>query len=418
MDPRERMIERLTAFYREAGSDAPSSPSTWTVEARRRAGWLQPVLASVALIVLVIGAVVGLRVAREQANRNAPKPTPTAISSPSAAPSETPSPTPSPTPLSNWITRRVPLGGQTSYGQGMALDSSAVFALYNPTSNNPHDTSQTTLAGIDRTTGKIVTNGPFAGGFQLLEVGAGLWVVGGMSGGPTVDKYWMDLVDPVTLQVKFRMWVPGRPGHTVFTLPQLTGTSNILWLGYGQQLYRLDPGTGQTMATVNVSGTVTSVSLDPSGQRLYVGVEPAPAQYIQDQVLELDGNTGQRLASASTGGAGLGGPHVVGSADGVWIAYATGMMGQVEHRDAANLAVLPNASQDGHTNGISVVVGSGTVWFVDGSAQQLSCADPKTGTVAASTELSFTSGLVTDSKGTYAGVRDEVDFLQPKSCPH
>jgi hypothetical protein len=301
---------------------------------------------------------------------------------------------------------------------GMALDSSAVFALYTPTANNPHDTSQTTLARIDRTTGTVITNGPFPGGFQLLRVGAGLWVVGGMSGGPTVDKYWMDLVDPVTLQVKYRMWVPGRPGPAVFALPELTGASNLLWLGYGQQVYRLDTGTGRILNTISFSGTVTSVSIDPSGQRLYVAVEPPSIPNNQARVVELDGHTGAQEASAATGGADLGGPHLAASADGVWVAYATGMMGAVEHRSAANLAILPTPSQYGHTNGISLVVGGGSVWFVDGGAQRVACADPRTGTIAASTELPFPTALVTDSKGIYVAVQDEVDFLQANSCPH
>lgn len=297
---------------------------------------------------------------------------------------------------------------------GMALDSSAVFALYTPTASNPHDTSQTTLARIDRTTGTVITNGPFPGGFQLLRVGAGLWVVGGMSGGPTVDKYWMDLVDPVTLQVKSRTWVPGRPGPGVFGLPELTGASDILWLGYGQHLYRLDPGTGRILNTISLSGTVTSVSIDPSGRRLYVGVVTASSQA---SIIELDGRTAAQHASTPTGGGDLGGPHLAASADGVWVAYATGMMGAVEHRNAANLALLPIPSQFGHTNGISIVVGSGSVWFVDGGAQRVACADPRSGTIAASTELPFPTVMVTDSKGTYVAVQDEVDFLQPNSCP-
>jgi len=102
-------------------------------------------LAGVALAaVLVFAAVrllhpaIGPSVRGVSAERLSAKPTPTVMFSPSAAPSVTPSPT----PLSSWIIRRVPLGGQVYYG--MALDSSAVFALYTPTANNPHDTSQTT----------------------------------------------------------------------------------------------------------------------------------------------------------------------------------------------------------------------------------------------------------------------------------
>lgn len=417
MDQRERLIQHLGAFYREAGSEASFPPPKWAVKAKlqNRAGWLQPVLASVALVVLM-GAVVGLRVAREQ-KPVTEKPTPSVIPSASAAPTA-PSATPSPIPLSSWITRRVPIAGQVYYEQAIALDSSAIFALYTPTSNDPHDNSQTTLARIDRTTGKLVTNGPFPGGFRLLRVPTGVWVVGGMNGGPAVDKYWMDLVDPVTLQVKSRVWVPGRPGPTAFGLPDLTGASNIMWLGYGQQLFRLDPGTGKVMATVTLAGTVSSVSLDPSAKRLYLGVVPAASQAYQEaQVLELDGTTGSRIASATTGGAGLGGPQVVASADSVWISYATGMMGQVEHRDAANLALLPNPSQVGHTNGIGIVVGGGSVWYLDGMAERVACADPRTGAIASTANLTFPAALVADANGTYAAVPGEIDFLKPESCP-
>lgn len=419
MDQRERLIQLLGAFYREAGSEAFFPPPKWAVKAKlqNRAAWLQPVLASVVLVVLVMGAVVGLRVAREQ-RPVTEKPTPSVIPSASAAPTATPSATPSPIPLSSWITRRVPIAGQVYYEQAIALDSSAVFALYAPTSNDPHDNSQTTLARIDRSTGNLVTNGPFPGGFRLVRVATRLWVVGGMNGGPAVDKYWMDLVDPLTLQVKSRVWVPGRPDPTAFGLPDLTGASNMMWLGYGRQLFRLDPSTGKVMATITLAGTVTSVSLDPSGKRLYVGVVPPPSQTNWEaQVLELDGTTASRIASAATGGAGLGGPQVVASADSVWISYATGMMGQVEHRNAANLALLPNPSQVGHTNGIGVVVGAVSVWYLDGMAERVACADPRTGAIASTANLTFPAALVADANGTYAAVPGEIDFLKPESCP-
>jgi hypothetical protein len=412
MDQHQQLIDRLTTFYRDAGSEAPSTPP-WVVSMRRRPRWLQPVLASVALVALAVGLLVSLRTAREHANHVTASAPPTV----SASAHPTQSPSPSSSPVSTWITRRVTLGGQVYYG--MTLDSSAIFALYTPTASDPHDTSHTTLTRIDRSTGKVITNGPFSGGFQLVRVGAGLWVVGGMSGGPTVDKYWMDLVDPITLQVKYRTWVPGRPGPTVFGLPQVSGTSSFLWLGYGQQAYRLDPGTGKILVTVSFSGTVTSVSIDPLGQRLYVGVDLAPSQDNQDQVVELDGHTGARLLSAPTGGNGLGGPQVVAAADGVWIAYATGMMGAIEHRSAASLALLPTPSQYGHTNGISVFVGGGSVWFLDPSVRQLTCADPRTGAIAASTQMSFPTTTVADSKGSYVAEQAEIDFLRPDpSCSH
>jgi streptogramin lyase len=93
------------------------------------------------------------------------------------------------------------------------------------------------------------------------------------------------------------------------------------------------------------------------------------------------------------------------------------MMGAVEHRRAASLSAFPIPSQFGHTNGIGVVVGAGRVWLVDGGAQRVSCVDPRTGTIAASATLPFPTALVTDAGGTYAAVQNEVDFLEPTSCP-
>lgn len=414
MEREKELLERLTAFYRQEGAEAPSSPPVWTIENRRQTGWLHPVLASAALAALVIAAVVGVRTFRPQASRVTVKPTATVLSSASATPSATLSPTPLPPALSSWITRRIPLGSPVY--TGMAIDSSAVFALYTPTSTYPRDTSQVSLARIDRTTGRVVTNGPFPGGFQLVRVRAGLWVVGGMSGQPG-GKYWIDLVDPVTLQVKARSWVSGQPSPQ-FALPRLTGTPSLLWLAYGSQISRLDPATGKILTSITVVGIATSASLDPSERRLYVGIEPVSSSNNQAQVIELDALTGVRRASAWTGGLGLGGPTVAASTDGVWIAYATGMMGQVEHRSAADLSLIPNASQTEHSNGIYVVVGGGSVWYLDGGAQQLACVDPRTGAIAASTDLGPLTALVADSKGTYAAVPDEVDFLQTNSCPH
>jgi hypothetical protein len=351
------------------------------------------------------------------------KPTPSVVASPFVKPNPTagpsfttpPSPTPTSTPFATWVARRVLLNGQVYYG--MALDSSAVFALYTPPSSNIHDVSKVVLARIDRTTGSVLTNGPFPGGIELVRVGSGLWVVGGMSGGPTVDKYWMDLVDPITLQVKIRDWVPGRPGVDLFTLPQLTGSTDSLWLAYGAGLYQLDPSTGTIISTINVSGTLTSASLDSSGKRLYVGLVPPSSSSWQAQVFEFDAHTGARLASAPTGGADLGGPHVAAAVNGVWVTYATGMLGQVEHRDSTSLSLLPIRSQVEHTNSIDAVVGGNSVWFIDQMAEQLACADAETGSIITSVSgVPLPFALVADTRGTYVAASNGVDFLQTSAC--
>jgi outer membrane protein assembly factor BamB len=235
-----------------------------------------------------------------------------------------------------------------------------------------------------------------------------------LAAGPTIapaasNNQWLTLVDSSTLAVNRQLHLPGQPGSDMNAGPQLAGSSNLLWLGYGTNLFRLNPDTGDTLSSQKVAGTVTSLSLDPSGQHLYVGLGPSQTQPAT--VLEIDASTGSRLASANTGGAGLGGPRVAASADGVWVSYATGTMGLIEHRSAGNLALLGNTIRTSNT--VRAVVDAGALWIVDGMAQRLTCADPVSGATRASTAEIQPSTISADSGGAYLGDNTGVAALQP-----
>ena len=413
MSGHEELIQRLTRFYREAGREVSSAPPTWVPGKPRPWRALQPALASLLLVALAVGLAVTIRMAREEADRKIlPAPLLTASPTPSPSISPTPSPSVSPTPLSSWVTRRVPIGSTVA----MSLDSSAVFALYDPGPiNGRPDPARTMLARIDRVTATVTTAGPFPQGRLLARVGSGLWIGAAADQGMTADAQSLTLVDAVTLKVKQRIHLPGQPTPGTLSVPQIAATSDLLWLGYGQSLYRLEPTTGRTLLTENLSGTATSVSIDPSGRRLYVGlISTQPGVAL---VIELDASTGSRIASAPTGGADLGGPHVAAAPDGVWISYATGMLGAVEHRSAVGLALL--TSPDHHyTNGIRVSVFGGEVWLVDGMAQQVACGDALSGVIAASSQETLPGDVVADTNGSYLGDSDGVGFLQPNPpCP-
>jgi hypothetical protein len=302
--------------------------------------------------------------------------------------------------------------------QAMLLDTTAVFALYAP---NPVrggiDASQMRLARVERSSGAVTTAGPFPNAWHMARTASGLWIAAGADRSvPTSDTQWLTLVDPVTLKVKQRLRLPGTPDTGIVSDAHLAATSNIMWLGYGHALYRLDPGTGRVLATQTVAGTVTSVSIDPSRGRLYTGVVPAGTGSAL--VIEWDASTGGRIASATTGGGDLGGPTLAAAPDGVWIAYATGMMGAVEHRSAVGLTLF-GEPQGQHANGIHVFVGGGALWLVDSMAQQVTCADLRTGTAAATVHETLPSAIVADAKGSYLGDADGVGFLRPDpSCPH
>jgi hypothetical protein len=405
MNSKEELVERLTRFYREAGGEVSSMPPAW-VPKHRATRWLQPALASIVLVALAVGLAVTIRMIREEANRKI-TPVPIRTASPS------PSPSTSATPLSSWITRRVPIGSVVA----MSLDSSAVFALYDPgPMNGRPDPAKTMLARIDRATAAVTTAGPFPQATLLARVGPGLWIGAGAVQGTAGDTQSLTLVDPVTLTVKQRVRLPGKPVPGTFSLPEVAGTSDLLWLGYGNSVYRLDPATGRVLLTLGLAGTATSISIDPSGHQLYAGlVSSQPGAAL---VIELDASTGARIASAPTGGGDLGGPHVAAAPDGVWISYATGMLGAVEHRSATGLALLSSPDHQ-HTNGIRVSVFGRTLWLVDGMAQQVACGDPLSGVIAASSQESSPTAVVADASGSYLGDADGVGFLRPDpSCPH
>jgi hypothetical protein len=415
MDSREVLIDRLTRFYREAGGEVSSTPPLWVPGKPRPVRWLQPVLASVALIALAAGLAVTVRIVREEAQRKPPPVVgPSPFLSPSPSPSLTPSPTPSPSATSSWITRQVALGQV----QAMSLDATAIFALYapNPVSGGI-DASQMRLARVDRSTGAVTTAGPFPNAWQMARVAGGLWLAAGADPtNPSADTQWLTLLDPVTLKVKQRVHLPGQPTAGTFSVPQLAGTSDLLWSAYGNSLDRLDAATGRAVLTQNLGGTATGLSIDPSSHRLYAGV--VPSQGTEALVIEWDGSTGRRIVSAPTGGVDLGGPTVAAAPDGVWITYATGMQGAVEHRADTSLSVL-SGPLHGHSNGIRAFVGGGALWLVDGGAGQVECADLRTGTTAASTQATLAAALVADANGSYLGDADGVGFLRPDAaCPH
>jgi len=407
MTGQEQLIERLTSFYRDTGGEVSPVPPAWVGGKDRSVRWLQPALASIALIVLAVGLAVTLRIVREEAQRKVtPLPVPSASPLPSPSPSSTPSP--------SWVTRQVLIGSVDA----MSLDGSAVFALYHPSPiNGRPDPATTMLARIDRTTAAVTTAGPFPQAMPLARVTAGLWIGAGANQGTAgPDTQWLTLLDPVTLKVKQRIHLPGQPTPGLFSLPQLAGTSDLLWLAYGNSLYRLDAATGRVLQTQNLDGTATGLSIEPSSHRLYAGL--VPSQGTEALVIEWDGSTGRRIASAPTGGVDLGGPTVVAAPGGVWITYATGMQGAIELRADSSLSLVAGPQHE-HTNAIRAFVAGGALWLVDGGIGRVDCADLRTGAAAASSQEIQPTIVTADANGSYLGDADGVGFLRPDpACPH
>ncbi|HSO93072.1 MAG TPA: hypothetical protein VLS53_01200 [Candidatus Dormibacteraeota bacterium] len=399
MKNQEDIVERLTSFYRDAKLEVPASPPAWNPPQRRsRPAW-QPVLASAGLAVVALSLFFAVRVARDQATQARVKASPTVATSTAPTTTASPSAAPSASPDASWVTRRYPVGSVSA----LLLDSSAVFSL-----------GPAKLTRIDRSSGAVTTVAAPTNANTFAATSAGIWIAAGPDiAGATPNSRSLILVDPKSLAVKRQLNLPGQPGSDMNAGPQLDGGPALLWLGYGNGLYRLNPDTGATVSSQQLAGTATSLSIDPSGQRLYVGVGPSQTQAAT--VIELDASTGNRIASAPTGGAGLGGPHVAAALDGVWVTYATGMKGEVEHRRSADLSQTGNPIVTSNT--IRAVVGANTLWLVDGMAQQLICADPASGATRASTAETLPSAFAADAGGAYLGDNTGVAALQaPASC--
>lgn len=402
MNHDEQLVERLNRFFQDAKSEITATPPTWEVPGHRRGRWIQPVFASAALAVVILAVVVGVRMLRDSRNPVGVTTSPTVSASPSATPSASATPTPAPSPAANWVTQRFPAGSVSK----LTLDRAAVFAL-TPSKVTRIDRSSnaTTAAAIQ----------PNATGIALT--GAGLWVAAGPGIAPApASSQSLTLLDPVSLQPTRQTQLPGAPGSETNVGPQLAGDATMLWLGYGHGLYRLDPQTGSVLLSQAIPGTAVSISLDPAGQRLYVGVEASSNASGPDRVLELDAATGATLASADTGGRGLGGPHIAAAVDGVWVGFATGTQGSVEHRNAASLALIGSSIRTSNT--IDAVVGAGALWLIDGTAQQVTCADPASGATRASSPETAPAAFAVDANGAYLGDAAGVAAMQPPAACH
>jgi hypothetical protein len=273
------------------------------------------------------------------------------------------------------------------------------------------------LVRLDRQSGTVRTAGPFPEASDLALAGGHLWVA---TGGPNASGKQQAVsllrLDPTTLTVQQRVEMPalevaGPVG------PVIDGRGDALWMGAGQQLVRLDAGTGAPVATVDLGAGSRSVSLsvDPSVFVLYVGTA---GNLAGTTVTEWAAHSGSLLASAKTFGGDLGGPHVSATANGVWISFATGLHGGIEFLRRDDLTALrappgPLVPSQEHTNAVTVSVGGGVLWVTDGVGR-LDCSSLSTGAVLASAATSGGPGtVVADASGVYLGDQGGLHVLRP-----
>jgi DNA-binding beta-propeller fold protein YncE len=267
------------------------------------------------------------------------------------------------------------------------------------------------VARIDRVSGAVLKAGPFPGALRIAVGFGSVWVGAGNLYLPTPDPQAVDLVrlDADSLTVRARLSLPQEKVQYPLVVEPVAGTIG-LWVAYGAHIYELDPLTDSISRSWSMNGVVSSIALSPNGERLYVGAQTSSDPWAT--ISSWDTTTMNRLASVSTGGGGLGGPEVVAGSDKVWVAYATGMMGQIEERRTSDLADL-HARTPAFSNSIRVQVAGGFVWFTDGMAERLGCLDPQTGAVLSTTEHVQSDVVAGDNSGLFVGDLNGVAGLIP-----
>jgi streptogramin lyase len=229
----------------------------------------------------------------------------------------------------------------------------------------------------------------------------------------------MTLLDANTLQVIRTAVAPGRPDPSIFTVPVIASHGNLLWLSNGHVLYKLDPSTASVLISKNYSGIPSSLSIDPDGRWLYMGVEVASAPNATNRLIQVDATSGTQTASVAAGTPDLGGPSVSAASDGVWVTYATGMMGTVEHR-SSNLLHLISSQAGAGSNGVKIFVTGSIVWIENGAGDSLGCIDPRSGSLRAGMsidQLPAAGPVSGDTRGSWVAQGQRVDLLNPPaSC--
>ena len=285
-----------------------------------------------------------------------------------------PPPTPStgPTPVS--------FAGHWTLGpvDDIAVSPEAAFVLYSPAGSNGDQAHG--LARVDRKSGTVLTAGPFPYAMNVAVSQGVVWIgnTNPDPGAPAAGSSTVVAADAGNLAVRQQLTLPAE-GHSA-RIAHVTANGDSLWVGYGTNIFRLAVRDGRTLGSAAVGGVATSISIDPAGRRLYVGINGVAG--TSASIIEMDAATLKPLATSTTGGADLGGPQLSAGAQDVWVAFATGMLGQVEHHQAADLASVPVVYVP-HSNGVRIFVIAGMVWVTDLGAGGLECLDQQTGAIRA-----------------------------------
>jgi hypothetical protein len=288
------------------------------------------------------------------------------------------------------------------------LDADAAYIVSGPFQGDPPRPAQ--LTRVDRQTRRVTASQSLPRGGSITKAGQTLWVTqGGLEAGASTDVL---ALDPRTLAIRNRLSLPAAPIAAV-------GLADSLWVatlrvGLSPEpdvagLYRIDVNTLAITQRLRPAGPVETLVADPSGRYFYAAVNTPLTVEKRDAV------TGSTVASRGDFSAVAGGSLAV-SPEGLWVSYATGMLGSSERLNPDTLQSNGGLGQLGDkqewSNGSGVLVAKGLLWAAD--ADGLWCGDLSTGQLRA--KVSDRDHILTylgDDRALYGVTPAGVTEIQP-----
>jgi len=287
----------------------------------------------------------------------------------------------------------------------------AIDAGFSLVSSHPTDQGPWVLQRIDIGWATTESGATFSAGALFLAAGY-LWIACGRATISDAAGPLLCQVDPSTLAVVRQIPLPS-PRSAVPTPPSeyplsiTSGPGGTVWIGYGQTLVLVDAGRGAVLFSVPItSGTVASLSVDPTQRYLYVALSypTISGKTVDAAVLEFDARSGRLLTATSAQSAAtdpVAGGVLTAVGGGVWMSFRTGMLGETILLRQSDLAMvgppsseLEEAQPDGVFRwimGASTIYGNGALVVVNQNGV-MACADPRSGVIRAQTHLADAEG--------------------------
>ena len=252
------------------------------------------------------------------------------------------------------------------------------------------------------------------GAYAMASAGGSLWVSrGGLPNTKSAPGFALiERFDPSTLAPRGTIRLPGRPR-------ELAAGPAGLWVASGHRLYLLDPSTGHVRRSVPVSGYVERLAVDPTGELMYDTTYKPPLGNVVLAVEERNSRTGALIVRNTQGVRGLLTVNAVSpEPGGVWVSFSTGMLGGAtlfSSSDLHRLAFWHPMRREGGSNATAAFASTGALWVLDGQAETISCADPRTGATRAVTRtgVNLTGNIAIARGRTYAALGSGVAVVAP-----